>query len=149
MPTLFIDTSLGAQEFIPTSFYTGEDSGLDLHCLESITIEPGSVLLVGMGIRCRMEDDSGRPLAYYLYGRSSIAKTPLMLANGVGIIDRSYRGEIKAAFRNLSSEPYVIEKGTRLVQICTADLSPFYIIYGEVRVDETERGAGGFGSTGK
>jgi dUTP pyrophosphatase len=149
MPTLFIDTSLGAQEFVTTSFDTGEDSGLDLHCLKDITIEPGSLALVGMGVRCKMEDDSGRPLAYYLYARSSISKTPLMLANGVGIIDRSYRGEIKAALRNLSSETYVIKKGTRLVQICTFDLAPFYIIYGEVRVDETERGSGGFGSTGQ
>jgi dUTP pyrophosphatase len=149
MSTLFIDTSLGAQEFVPTLFDTGENSGFDLHCLKDITIESGSVVLVGMGVRCKMEDASGRPLAYYLYARSSISKTPLMLANGVGIIDHSYRGEIKAALRNLSSEPYVIEKGTRLVQICTFDLSPFYIIYGEVRTDDTERGAGGFGSTGK
>ena len=91
-------------------------------------------------------------VSYYLYARSSIYKTPLILANSVGIIDAGYRGEIMGAFRYIprsdSDEEYTVKRGTRLLQICSRDLSPFsFSVVDEL--SETRRGEGGFGSTGK
>ena len=103
---------------------------------------------VSMHVKCEMTDASGNPLAFYLYPRSSISKTPLSLANSVGIIDSGYRGEIIGAFR--CNEPFVIEAKTRLLQICSPTLSPFLVqLVTEEELTSTERGNGGFGSTGR
>ena len=88
---------------------------------------------------------------YYVYPRSSISKTPLMLANHVGIIDSGYRGNLMAALRKLPTEQseYVVEKQTRLFQICHPTLCPvFVVIVPESELNSSERGEGGFGSTG-
>jgi dUTP pyrophosphatase len=88
---------------------------------------------------------------YYVYPRSSISKTPLMLANHVGIIDSGYRGNLIAAIRKLPSDSpeYVVEKHTRLFQICHPTLCPvFVVLVPESELNSSERGAGGFGSTG-
>lgn len=88
---------------------------------------------------------------YYVYPRSSISKTPLMLANHVGIIDSGYRGNIMAAVRKLPSDkdPYAVEKHTRLFQICHPSLCPvFVVLVPESELNSSERGEGGFGSTG-
>lgn len=86
------------------------------------------------------------PVSYYLYPRSSIYKTPVRLANSVGIIDAGYRGELKAPCDIL--EKWTIEKGTKLFQICAPDLGPITKITLTDELDETSRGSGGFGSTG-
>lgn len=87
--------------------------------------------------------------AYYMYPRSSMSKTPLMLANHTGIIDSGYRGELISALRNLSSSDYQLQKHTRLTQICHPSLCPILVeIVDESMLSTTERGAGGFGSTG-
>jgi|LauGreDrversion4_2_1035121.scaffolds.fasta_scaffold382830_2 dUTP pyrophosphatase len=88
---------------------------------------------------------------YYVYPRSSISKTPLMLANHVGIIDSGYRGNIMAAVRKLPSDQseYVVNKHTRLFQICHPSLCPvFVVLVPESELNSSERGEGGFGSTG-
>ena len=88
---------------------------------------------------------------YYLYPRSSISKTPLLLANHTGIIDAGYRGFLTCAFRNLNQyASYKVEKHTRLMQICHPSLSPIYVklVESEDELSSTERGEGGFGSTG-
>tara|TARA_Y100000817_G_scaffold134996_1_gene105752 strand:- start:121 stop:687 length:567 start_codon:yes stop_codon:yes gene_type:complete len=90
----------------------------------------------------------GRTFPYCVYPRSSISKTPLRLANSVGIIDAGYRGELIAVFDNTSNEPVEIEPYTRLVQACRPDLMPFSVKLVENDFDKTERGSGGFGSTG-
>ena len=87
----------------------------------------------------RFRVDEKFPIAYYLYPRSSISKTPLIMANSVGIIDKDYRGNIMAKVRNIPLknkdyekesyfESYHIEKGTRLFQICSPDLSPLKVV---------------------
>ncbi len=87
---------------------------------------------------------------FYMYPRSSIAKTPLMMANHVGVIDSGYRGNLIAAVRCLEQgHLYLIEKGTRLFQICHPSLCPvFVVMVPEEELSCTERGEGGFGSTG-
>ncbi len=95
---------------------------------------------------------------YYLYPRSSIVKTSLRLANSVGIIDSGYRGELIAVVdKHDSSNDWktVLKRDCkqydRLFQICRGDLSPFLdeIVENESDLGLTERGCGGFGSTGR
>lgn len=133
-----------------STFHEG-DSGLDLFVLEDVEIKAGQVKFVDFGINCQMveEDMYGvtRHVSYFLYPRSSISKTPLMLANSVGIIDGAYTGSIIAALRNVGDVNYTIKAGQRLLQICARDLGSFNTkIVEELR--ETARGNGGFGSTG-
>lgn len=124
-------------------FHAG-DAGLDLYVLEDITIEPGETLPIKLGVSC--EPDNGK--AYFLMPRSSISKTPLRLANSIGLIDGGYRGELMAMCDNIKSEPYTAKKGQRLFQIVACDCSPItYELVNEL--SETTRGSGGFGSTGK
>lgn len=90
------------------------------------------------------------PLAYYLYPRSSISKTPLRLANSVGIIDSGYRGNIMAMVDLVHKENYEIKQYTRLFQLTSPNLHPFKVefVHTENELGSTSRGAGGFGSTG-
>jgi hypothetical protein len=85
------------------------------------------------------------PSAYYLYPRSSISKSSFRLANSVGIMDRGYRGNIGAYF---DCKNGTVEIGQRLVQICSPTLDPFHVVLSD-SLTFTERGANGFGSTGK
>ena len=135
------------------STFNEGDSGLDLFFHEDKLIKSGETLFIDFGIKCEMEQVStswdSEPLpsvSYYLYPRSSISKTPLRMANSVGIIDAGYRGNIIAAVDNKSSEDYIIKAGERLFQICSPNLQPLDLLV----VDElslSERGANGFGST--
>lgn len=147
-----------------SSYHEG-DSGLDLFITADFTIPPGEVRLVGLGIQCQLLETYG-PLtindsdviipnahinkysSYLMYPRSSICKTPLILANGVGLCDSGYLGELKAALRNLGSDPFTVKRGERYVQLARADLGPVNMkLVSSLR--ETSRGSGGFGSTGK
>jgi dUTP pyrophosphatase len=99
-----------------------------------------------------MIDDNKQDCGFYLYPRSSISKTNLRLANSVGIIDSGYRGHLLAIFDILQNESVstTIEKHSRLLQICSGDLQPFIvrIVDDVMLLGETNRGTGGFGSTG-
>jgi dUTP pyrophosphatase len=90
------------------------------------------------------------PVGYFLYPRSSTGtKTPLRLANSIGIIDAGYRGNYIAAFDNIRDSVFTVDRLQRLVQICPPNLTyPMRVELVE-ELEQTERGAGGFGSTGK
>tara|TARA_B100000900_G_scaffold404262_1_gene412427 strand:- start:4576 stop:5031 length:456 start_codon:yes stop_codon:yes gene_type:complete len=130
--------------------YNPGDSGLDLFCPETITINPGETVKINLQINCEALHDTieNTNVSYYLYPRSSIIKTPLRLANSVGIIDAGYRGDIIACVDNIKSESYTINKGDRLFQICSGNLEPiqFQLVN---ELSNTQRGSGGFGSTGQ
>lgn len=117
------------------------DSGLDIPCPEDVTI-PGSSLgfPINLGIKC----ESHSP--YFLIPRSSIAKTPIRMSNSIGLIDRSYRGELIARVDNFTSEDFKISRGDMLFQIVAFDgnTPTFSLVSG---VNDTKRGEGGFGST--
>ena len=100
------------------------------------------------------DDSRGVPVGYYMYPRSSTGtKTPLRLANSVGIIDSGYRGNYIAVFDNSSDAMFTVEKMQRLVQICPPNMTyPMRVELVENDADlsmNTGRGEGGFGSTGK
>jgi dUTP pyrophosphatase len=132
------------------------DSGFDLACPTQLSVDAGT-LFMDFKVKAAMyksespidlnnlEMEKYTPSAYYLYPRSSISKTPFRLANSVGIIDRGYRGNIGAYFDCKAGQ---IEAGQRLVQLCSPTLDPFHVVLTD-SLSFTERGANGFGSTGK
>ena len=135
---------------IATELYTNHghfhigDSGLDLYIIEEITIQPGETAVLRLGIKCENEYDQ----SYFIIPRSSIAKTPLRMANSIGLVDAGYRGELMAMVDNIKDEPWTVCIGDRLFQIIANDLAPISFSLVE-SLSETERGEGGFGSTGK
>jgi len=136
-----------------STFDNYSNAGFDLLMPSDITIPANTLTaaqLVPLDIKCEMTDENNSPIGYCMYTRSSISKTPLMLANHVGVIDSGYRGILMAAFRNLDTvSGFKIEKNTRLVQITHPGLRPIFVkIVDESELSNTSRGAGGFGSTG-
>jgi dUTP pyrophosphatase len=130
------------------SHYHEGDSGLDVYFVEEQTLGPHCMTLVDLQIQCEAvtSRDNTTNISYYLYPRSSISKTPLRMANSVGIIDAGYRGNLKVAIDNTSDDPYTIERGQRLFQICSPTLEPLrFTLVNEL--SQTSRGSGGFGST--
>ncbi len=120
------------------------NSGFDLAAPISIQADSDATVKVDFRVKGAMyEDDT--PIAYYLYARSSIVKTGFRLANSVGIIDSGYRGNLMAYFDVIKNDR--VDVYQRLVQICAPDLKPFKVEIVD-SLDETERGDGGFGSTG-
>ena len=128
------------------------NSGFDLLIPNSVTVDCSGSLLVDMGVKACMFSIDGKNIAYQIFPRSSISKTPLMLANHTGIIDSGYRGNIKAAFRYLpfsDATSFSTEKHQRLLQICHPSLCKVYVkLVDFSTLSTTERGQGGFGSTG-
>jgi len=140
------------------------DSGFDVFVPEETVFQkPFETQMVDLKIRSEMmlyqsSNSVVIPSPYYVYPRSSMSKTPLMLANHTGIIDSGYRGNLMAAVRWIPALPlqkvdtpnYAIAKETRLFQICHPSLCPVFVELVEdvSELTTTERGAGGFGSTG-
>lgn len=126
---------------------TDNSAGLDLFCsnIEDIIIKPNEVKSVPTGLKVEI------PEGYFgaIYPRSSTGvKRNLMLANTVGVIDSDYRGEIKVFFYNYGKESQIIRNNDRLAQMI---IQPYEKVFVE-RVDsltDSDRGEGGFGSTGK
>ena len=131
------------------STYNEGDSGLDLFFIDNYVVEPRSTLMIDLRIQCEAfyDNENDKNVSYYLYPRSSISKTPLRMANSTGIIDAGYRGNIMVAVDNIDNEPYTIEKGTRLFQICRPTLEPITMDIVD-ELSNSERGSNGFGSTG-
>ena len=131
---------------IPT-YGSAEAAGADLYaCLETpVEIAPGSTAFIPTGIA--MEIPAG--YAGLAYARSGLAcKKDLAPANKVGVIDSDYRGEFMIALHNHGREVRVIEHGERIAQlVITPVFTPGFTEASEL--SDTQRGAGGFGSTGK
>ncbi len=123
-------------------------AGADIYaCLDggSITIAPSQTVFIHTGIA--LEIPTG--LVGLVYARSGLAsKRGLAPANKVGVVDSDYRGEIIVSMHNHSDKPQTIENGERVAQIVFA---PYYFANFEECDDlsSTDRGVGGFGSTGK
>jgi dUTP pyrophosphatase len=157
------------------------NSGFDLFCLSHRMEANQFTITIDFGVACCAElvHDTGKKHSsgFYLYPRSSIGKTPLRLANSVGIIDSSYRGNIKAmvdmeyflpffhfveGYGNGENDTHIecevtvnkdgfqIQQYTRLFQLCAPTLVPIYVemVLEREMLGTTQRGSGGFGSTG-
>lgn len=129
-------------------FATGGAACMDLcACMdESITLNAGERHLVPTGIAIAL------PSAEYValvFARSGLGiKKGVCLSNGVGVIDSDYRGEIGVGLVNLGDAPYTVQPGDRIAQLMVVPVvQPTLTVVDTL--DETERGAGGFGSTGR
>ena len=122
-------------------------AGADLYaCLEEpITIAPGETAWIGTGIALEVPQGC----AGLVYARSSLGtKRGLAPANKVGVVDSDYRGEIRVVLLNHGKASQTVEHGERIAQfVITPVLTPVYEETEEL--SETQRGVGGFGSTGK
>lgn len=133
-----------------TNYHEG-DSGLDLFVPEDIVVPAKAIgFKINHNISCEpfVDQSKQQGMSYMLYPRSSMgAKTPLRLANSVGIMDAGYRGNVIAIVDNISDSDFRVEAGTRIVQICDPTLRP--ITFEMVNsLSDTSRGQGGLGSTG-
>ena len=89
------------------------------------------------------------PQRALVYARSGLSiKHGLCMANGVGVVDSDYRGELKVPMVNLGREAYTIQPGERVAQLCIAPVYTAAFVPAE-ELGDTQRGEGGFGSTGK
>jgi len=131
---------------LPT-YGSAEAAGADLYaCLDDlITVQPGQTVFVPTGLSMAL------PAGYagLIYARSGLAcKRGLAPANKVGVIDSDYRGEFIVALHNHGTEPQTIGHGERIAQlVITPVVTPGFAEAAEL--SDTQRGSGGFGSTGK
>ena len=137
---------LSNRAIIPTYGSVGSAGG-DLYSAEEneVVIAPNQTVLIGTGLAVEIPDG----YVGLVYARSGLAtKSGLAPANKVGVIDSDYRGEVKVALYNHSTEVRTIAKGERVAQMVIA---PYLKVeYEEVcDLTDTSRGEGGFGSTGK
>ncbi len=113
---------------------------------EPLTLTPGQRTMIPTGLAIELPDAQCVAL---LYARSGLAiKHGLTLPNCVGVIDSDYRGEVRVGLINLGTEPYTIQPGERIAQLCIAPVWQAAFVQAE-DLSDTDRGAGGFGSTGK
>ena len=110
-----------------------------------LTLAPGARALVPTGVAIAPES---RDFVAVVAARSGLSvKHGICLANGIGVIDADYRGEIMVGLRNTSAEPFTIRRGDRIAQMMFLPVAHAAFLQ-ESALDETKRGAGGFGSTG-
>ncbi len=129
---------------LPSYAYEG-DAGLDLRSNEDVTLEPFERRLVSTGLAVAIPDG----YAGFVQPRSGLAlRRGLSMANTPGLIDAHYRGELKVCAINLDpSEPIHISRGERIAQLVIQKV-PVVQLHEVEELDETDRGAGGFGSSG-
>lgn len=129
-------------------YATAGAAAMDLTaCIDQpLTILPRQLVSIPTGIAIAL------PSADYvalIFARSGLGvKHGITLSNAVGVIDSDYRGEIRVGLTNLSDVPYTVQPGDRIAQLAVMPVTQATVIAVD-QLDETDRGAGGFGSTGK
>lgn len=142
-----LDTRLGDSIPIP-EYATSGSAGLDLRaCLDApITLNPGDTVLVKTGLSIYIQDPS---LAAVILPRSGLGhKHGIVLGNLVGLIDSDYQGELMVSCWNRGKDTFTLEIGERLAQLVLVPVvqAQFELV---TEFDETERGEGGFGHSGR
>ena len=118
---------------------------MDLRSAEGLTLTPGARALVATGIAIALPDTHEAQVR----PRSGLAvKHGVTVLNSPGTIDADYRGEIKVPLINHGTDDFVIARGDRIAQMVVAPVTTVELVEVET-LDETERGAGGFGSSGR
>jgi dUTP pyrophosphatase len=135
---------LRADAVLPTQAYDG-DAGLDLAACERAEIAPGERAIVGTGLAVAIPDGH----AGLVLPRSGLAaRHGLTIVNAPGLIDAGYRGEVKVILLNTDArEPFTVEPGMRIAQLVVVDVPVVSLVEAD-ELGETERGAGGMGSSG-
>ena len=133
----------GANLTLP-AYATSGAAGMDVVAAEDLTLNPGARHAVATGFAMAIPPG----FEVQVRPRSGLAlKHGITCLNTPGTIDSDYRGEVKVILANLGSEPFAIARGDRIAQLVPAPVQR--AVFSEVAsLDETDRGAGGFGSTG-
>jgi dUTP pyrophosphatase len=121
-----------------------EDAGMDLCAVEDATLQPGTPRLVPTGLTIEV------PAGYeaQVRPRSGLAlKHAITMPNAPGTIDPGYRGEVRVILLNLGHEPYTVHAGDRIAQMIVARYEA--VEWQEGELAESQRGEGGFGSSGR
>lgn len=130
-------------------YATSGSAGVDLHaCLApdaEMLLQPGEVAKIPTGLA--LELPNAQVVALVMARSGLAAKHGLDLANGVGVIDSDYRGELQVLVRNLGKTPFKIRHGDRIAQMLFMPVVQACLQITE-DLSETDRGSGGFGSTG-
>lgn len=129
---------------LPSYAYSG-DAGLDLRASEDVVLKPFERRLISTGLAVAIPEG----YAGYVQPRSGLAlREGLSMANTPGLIDSHYRGELKVCAINLDPVKDIhIERGERIAQLVILQV-PFVKLVEKGELDDTDRGAGGFGSSG-
>lgn len=128
---------------VPTPKYANPtDAGLDLYAAEGLVIEPGHRALVSTGLKMECPDG----YAGLIWDRSGLAANH-GISTIAGVIDSGYRGEIKVALINLGHEPFTVERHMRIAQMLLQRVDQAEVEIAD-ELNETDRGEGGFGSSG-
>ena len=130
------------------AYATAGAAAADLCALldEPLTLAPGQRAMIPTGLAIELPDAQCVAL---LYARSGLAiKHGLTLPNCVGVIDSDDRGEVRVGLITLGTEPYTVQPGERIAQLCIAPVWQAAFVQAN-DLSDTDRGAGGFGSTGK
>lgn len=121
------------------------DAGMDICSIENITIPVMQRKLIHTGLRARIPEG----LEIQVRPRSGLAlKHGITVLNTPGTIDSGYRGEIGVILANFGDKEFNIKKGDRIAQLVVSKFVSIRVLEGDVDKDETDRGEGGFGSTG-
>jgi len=142
-----LDARLGSEWPLPT-YATGGSAGLDLRaCLTApLVLEPGQTELVPTGLSIHLDDPG---LAAILLPRSGLGhKHGIVLGNLVGLIDSDYQGPVMASMWNRGAAAFTIQPGERIAQLVVVPVVQVRLEVVE-SFTATERGAGGFGSSGR
>lgn len=135
-------------------FYRNNDNaGVDLWTANTQGVNGTEITLLDLGVRARMSITSNIPnrVHYWLAPRSSIWKYGVTQANSIGVIDKTYRGNLMGAVLAIDKTlPITIPQESRLFQVLAPDMGNIsrIIVQPLSALDETSRGTGGFGSTG-
>jgi len=133
------------EEAIIPAYQSEEAAGFDLHSIEDYVLKTGERKLINTGLAFEIE--AGYEVQ--IRPRSGLAfKHGITVLNSPGTIDSDYRGEIKVLLINLGSEDFEIKKGERIAQAVVAPAIQAEIVEVD-ELNDTKRGKGGFGSTGK
>jgi len=130
------------EEAIVPTYAKKNDAGMDLHSVEELMINPGEKKLVSTGISMAIPPN----FVGLIWDKSGIAANHGIKSMG-GVIDTGYRGEIKVVLHNLSDKQFEIKKGMKIAQMLIQPVEQPYLIEVD-ELDESDRGTGGFGSTG-
>lgn len=130
-------------EYTP-EYKTKGSACFDLQAAETHTYKKDKLFVMGTGVRCEI------PKGYCIlvFARSSLGLKKLIIPNSVGVIDSDYRGEIKVPLLSFNEEDITIEKDQRIAQGMLIPVTKATLVKKDC-LSETDRGSGGFGSTGK
>lgn len=133
-----------AEGLEPPSRGTARAAGYDIRAAEAVTLEPGEIRLVGTGFAVELPEH----LECQVRPRSGLAlKHGITVPNSPGTIDPDYRGEVRIILQNLGCQSVRLERGERIAQLVFARFETPDMVEADA-LSETDRGSGGFGSTG-